>query len=77
MTGEFGGYRRQITHLGDVLNTTARLEALCKELQVEALVSEAASQMVNLPERVSLKDAGSHRLKGIEEPIKVFSSSPA
>ena len=72
MAGEYGGYRRQITYLGDVINTTARLENLCKELEVSVLLSEAAVGMVTIPSTVTLRDLGSHGLKGLDQPVKVF-----
>lgn len=73
VTGEYGGYRRQITYLGEVLNTTARLETLCKELGADVLLSQAATEMVTIPNEASLVDKGPHLVKGIEEPLTVFS----
>ncbi len=72
-TGEYGGYRRQITYLGEVLNTTARLETLCKNLNVDVLLSDAATKMVTLPDGITLSEKGEHLVKGLEEPLKVFS----
>ncbi len=72
MVGEYGGYRRQITYLGDAINTTSRLEGLCKDLESEALLSEAAAEMVTVPSSVQLRDQGFHQLKGLDHPIKVY-----
>ncbi|MGH6814954.1 MAG: adenylate/guanylate cyclase domain-containing protein [Hyphomicrobiaceae bacterium] len=73
VSGECGDSRRQITYLGDVLNTTARLETLCKQLDVETLVSRAMRERMDLPDRFVAVDLGSHALKGVSNPLAVLS----
>ena len=37
--GEIGIIKRDITYSGDVLNTTARVQGMCKEFNVELIAS--------------------------------------
>ena len=71
VAGECGDSRRQVTYLGDVLNTTARLEALAKERDVGVLISRPILAVTDLPGDVSAADLGAHHLKGVAEPIAV------
>ena len=73
VAGECGSSRRQITYLGDVLNTTARLEALAKDLRVENLISDEILKRIALPDGVTVRDLEQHRLKGVAEPIRAWS----
>lgn len=71
VAGECGDSRRQITYLGDVLNTTARLEALSKELDVDSMISRHLLDQLALPDGIIAKDLGRHKLRGVAEPMKV------
>ena len=71
MACECGDSHRQITYLGDVLNTTARLEALSKSLGVEILASRSLLERGALPEGIMADDHGRHALKGLAEPLEV------
>lgn len=71
VAGECGDSRRQITYLGDVLNTTARLEGLSKQLDVECMISNDLLQHTTLPGSVTATDLGQHTLKGVADPVAV------
>lgn len=71
VAGECGDSRRQITYLGDVLNTTARLEALSKRLGIDNLISSYLLDRVKLPKGIVVEDLGPHKLKGVAEPVTV------
>ena len=71
VAGECGDSRRQITYLGDVLNTTARLEALSKQLGVGNMISRHLLDQLTLPDGIAAEDLGRHTLKGVAEPIAV------
>jgi len=75
VVGETGGSRGQITYLGDVLNVTARIEALAKTLGVDVLISASLLAHTKLPSGITATSAGPHQLKGIAEPVGVFALS--
>ena len=55
--------------LGAAVNLASRLEGLCRTLGYPIVMSHAvASRLGAAP----LVDAGSHRLKGIPEPVHVW-----
>ncbi len=59
--------RLDFTVMGPAVNVTSRLEGLCKPLATPAVFSEAVSR--HCPE---LAPAGLHALKGIAEPVPVW-----
>jgi adenylate cyclase len=59
--------RIEFTVIGAAANEAARLEGLCKTLDVPLVLSERVARHV--PGCVPL---GRHRLRGVEEPIEVF-----
>lgn len=71
VAGECGDSRRQITYLGDVLNTTARLEGLSKQLGAECMISNDLLQQTTLPGSITVTDLGQHTLKGVADPVAV------
>lgn len=75
VAGQTGDSKRQITYLGETVNIVARIEALAKVLKRDILVSEAAHQRIELPAGVAATDEGRHALKGVAEPVQLFSLS--
>ncbi len=72
MTGEIGQIKRDIAFSGDVLNTTARIEAKCNELGVDILASSEFSTInIKLPSNITKEDLGPHQLKGKAEPVSL------
>ncbi len=72
VTAEIGLERHKIAYFGDVVNTTARLEALSKTLGVDVLVSaDLLARMGPLPDDLVAEDLGSHALRGRAEPLAV------
>jgi adenylate cyclase len=65
-----GGGRQSYTVHGDAVNLAARLEALCKERGTSLLVSATTAKL--LPE-VSLVAVGTIAVRGLTEPVSVFS----
>lgn len=59
--------RIEFTVIGAAANEAARIEGFCKTLDVPLVISEPVARHV--PDRASL---GSHRLRGVEEPIELF-----
>ncbi len=71
VAGECGDSRRQITYLGDVLNTTARLEALSKQLGIDNMISRHLLDQLTLPDGIAAEEMGCHQLRGVVEPMAV------
>jgi adenylate cyclase len=72
VTSEIGDLRKGIVHSGDTMNTTARIEALCRPLGQRLLIS--ASLLERLPEDLDLKleDLGFVPLRGKETRMHIF-----
>ncbi|MBP31276.1 adenylate/guanylate cyclase domain-containing protein [Methylobacterium sp.] len=72
VTAEIGLERHKIAYFGDVVNTTARLEALSKTLGVHVLVSaDLLDRIGELPDDLIADDLGAHALRGRAEPLAV------
>lgn len=71
-TGEIGIIKKDIIFTGDVLNTTARIEALCNPYNVEILISGQLMKKLQLNSHFQLKSLGEHELRGRDEKIELF-----
>jgi class 3 adenylate cyclase len=73
VTSEIGDLRKGIVHSGDTVNTTARIEALCRPLGHRLLIS--ASLLGQLPPDLALKteDLGYVPLRGKELRMHLYS----
>jgi adenylate cyclase len=60
--------RLDFTVIGPAVNRAARLESLTKELGVKVL----ASSEFNLASTIPMKSLGMHSLRGVPEPVEVF-----
>jgi len=69
--GEIGLTKREIAYIGDVLNTTARIESECNNLNRRLLISQDLESLLDLP---GLVEAGTVKLRGKEKEMKLFSS---
>lgn len=70
-TGEIGVLKKEIIFTGDILNTTARIQGLCNEYQVDLLVSEHLSKRLDLEGEFQVKALGQHQLRGKKENIRL------
>jgi adenylate cyclase len=74
ITAEIGLDRRKISYFGDTVNTTARLEALCRTLGAPILISgDLLARLPQLPENVASADLGIHAVRGRDQPLSVSS----
>lgn len=73
IAGEIGDIRREIAYIGDVLNTTARLEELAKNSGRELVASRDALENGALPAGIEAEPIGTHQLRGKETDVDVFS----
>ena len=72
-TGEIGIIKRDIVHSGDVLNTTARIQSKCNELNVKVLLSKVLLDKLGLPpHRMLQKELGEIDLRGKKEKIRLY-----
>ena len=69
VTGEMGDLKREITYLGDAVNTTARIEQACKARNAACLASAAFLEKTALPEGISRRSIGAVPLAGKEKDI--------
>ncbi len=73
-TTEVGRYKREIAYHGDVLNTAARIQAKCNELNEELLISKAIYlSLQNEPFKFEHK--GEIALKGKKNPLVIYGVS--
>ena len=70
--GEIGALKKEIVFTGDVLNTTARIQSLCKELKSDLLISGAIKEL--LPHsNYQYVSKGEIELKGRNKKEELFS----
>jgi adenylate cyclase len=70
--GEIGGFRREISYLGEAMNTAARLEQACRETGRMVVASKAFIDECELPERDRAVSLGRRALRGKAEPMELF-----
>jgi len=71
-TGEIGVIKKDIVFSGDVLNTTARMQAVCNKFRVPILISKRLLSRLDLPEEYDLQRVGIIELKGKQEKVELF-----
>jgi len=64
ITAEIGVDHHKITYFGDTVNTTARLETLCRTLNAPVLMSTDLAERVVLPANIRAEYLGTHAVKG-------------
>jgi adenylate cyclase len=72
VTAEIGVFHHKITYFGDVVNTTSRIESLCKSLKQPHLISQDLLQRLTLPPDIIAEPQGEHLVKGRDEPVGVL-----
>ncbi len=68
---EIGDIKRDIAYHGDVLNTSARIQALCNQFNQQLIVSTELLGKIQLPDTLETEPLGSVLLKGKEESIGI------
>jgi adenylate cyclase len=64
VTGEMGSVRREIVFLGDTVNTTARIQDLCRQTGDRVLASADLIDRLELPAETAKRSLGDLRLRG-------------
>jgi adenylate cyclase len=72
-TGEIGVLKKEIIFTGDVLNTTARIQGLCNQLNVDILISNDLLKKLELYPLFQTKSLGENKLRGRGEKVELFS----
>ncbi|MBL7776042.1 MAG: adenylate/guanylate cyclase domain-containing protein [Saprospiraceae bacterium] len=73
IAGEIGVVKRDIAFSGDVLNTTARIQAMCNDLGVNILFSSLLLDRLQLPSGTfAPKRIGNMELRGKQEAVLLF-----
>ena len=71
-TGEIGVLKKEIIFTGDVLNTTARIQGLCNQFNIEILVSNDLIKKLDLYPLYQIKSLGENKLRGRDETMELF-----
>jgi adenylate cyclase len=72
VVGEIGNIKRDITYSGDVLNTTARIQALCKEFKKEVIASAELIEVLQPLRSFEALPLGSIKLRGREKEVPLI-----
>ncbi len=73
--GEVGVLKKDILFTGDVLNTTARIQGKCNELNADLLISSDLFQMLPKGSDFRFADKGHFALRGREEEMTLYAVS--
>jgi adenylate cyclase len=69
---EIGVLKRDIAYLSDVLNTAARLEALCKQYQADLLITGQVKETLPQANDLEYELVGTLTLRGKSETVDVY-----
>jgi len=69
ITAQIGDLKREIVYNGDVLNTTARIQALCNQLGQKLLVSSELMECLSLGSEYTALELASVPLRGKAEAL--------
>lgn len=72
-TGEVGVVKKELLFTGDVINTTARIQGLCNELQSSLLVSKDLLDALSLNKDYQVDPKGEYELRGRDQKIQLYS----
>jgi len=72
VTGEMGYLKKEITYLGDVLNTSSRIHEVCKETGHDYIISAAASIQLGSDINNRSVDLGETKLRGKSQKVRLF-----
>jgi adenylate cyclase len=72
VTAEIGVDHHKIAYFGDTVNTTARLESLCKTLERQVLISADLARRMELPDEIAREDLGDHAVRGRDQTLGVI-----
>lgn len=71
-TGEIGALKKEIVFTGDVMNTTARIQGLCKKYKADLLISGKLGDMMDDDGSFTMIPKGEEDLRGKSSAIRIF-----
>ena len=74
VTGELGFTKREIAFMGDVVNTTARIEEACKTFSKRFIISEYLVQKIGSIPDIIFTHVGNVKLRGKEAELNLFAA---
>jgi adenylate cyclase len=74
---EVGELKRVIAYLGDTVNTSARIQGKCNELNSDFLISETLMKELKIKSEFKIEPKGNILLRGKKEEINIFSIEKA
>ena len=72
VTGEMGSLKKEIVFLGDTVNTTARIQEMCRQTGERVLASADVVDRLELPPGVVKRSLGGLRLRGKENDVALY-----
>ncbi len=72
IVAEVGLIKREIAYHGDVLNTTARIQSRCNELQQQLLISDQLLQYLRPDQEIESRHLGEELLKGKKTTVTIY-----
>jgi adenylate cyclase len=72
VAGEMGSVKKEIVFLGDTVNTTARIEELCRQTGNQVLASAALVELLELPPGIAKRPLGELRLRGKQQDVPIY-----
>ena len=72
VTGEMGSLKKEIVFLGDTVNTTARIQEMCRQTGDRVLASADLVDRLELPPGVAKRSLGGLRLRGKENDVALY-----
>lgn len=70
--GEIGDVKREITFLGDTLNTVSKMEKFAADRSLRGVISGDLLERLTLPSDFGVKDAGTLELPGRAQALAMF-----
>jgi adenylate cyclase len=77
VVGEVGVIKRDITYSGDVLNTTSRIQSMCKDFGVEVIASGDVVAGLSLTKNFVTQPLGTIKLRGKKKEVLLSALVPA
>lgn len=76
IAGEIGIIKRDITYSGDVLNTTARIQGMCKQFNEEVIASADLLEELGAIRNYATQTLGAIKLRGKEKEMLLIALKP-